>query len=255
MLILLKFTDSGTVSMYIKCHERDDGRIDISFGFKDTGVGIKSDIKDKIFDAFKQGEAPDGKSKRGVGLGLTICDKFSKALGGEITVTSEHGVGSEFIFSSTFRKLSLEHVNHSMASLSKLGTRALVVEDNAVNSLVLCKYLSNMGFKCTAVENGQEAVDQVKEAGFDIIFMDCQMPVMDGFEATKEIRGLLGHNIPIIAVSAGVLEKDRQRCFDVGMNDFVEKPISRKALMLVLAGISDRFEQDSNLKEQYYSAS
>lgn len=260
----IKFTEKGSVLFAIKpCDnpkttveakrfeelENDDADFQwVEISVKDTGIGISKEKISEIFSAFLQVDGSYARKYGGLGIGLAICKKTVNLLGGEIRVESEKGRGSKFTV-----KLPLLVADYGSAELSAQKkevvelpvnlqgrVQALVVEDNQVNQKVLRGILKKLGCEVATADNGKQAIETMRDQSFDVIFMDCQMPVMDGFEATKRIRQSNTSNstVPIIAVTANVLSSDRERCLKAGMNDYIKKPVKlaqiKDALFLVL---------------------
>jgi CheY-like chemotaxis protein len=185
-------------------------------------VGIAVEDRDRIFEMFTQLDDSSTRSRGGTGLGLALCRQFSTLLQGTLSVTGEKGKGSTF----TLRlpcEVSSEApiVNYAMS-----GVSVLVVDDNKVNRMVLGRMLKRMGCEVEEVDNGARAVEAATHSKHAAIFMDCEMPIMDGFDATRLIRRELGSEVLIVATTAYVSEHDRSRCRDAGMDEFLAKPVS-----------------------------
>ena len=230
----IKFTAHGKVEMTLLMK---NGRT--RFEIKDSGIGIPESAIPKMFQAFSQVDASTSRKFGGTGLGLSICRELVHAMSGEIGVTSTENVGSTFWFELPLEedkshKISVEKKSEVEASLKKL--RVLVAEDNAVNSLIARKMLEKLGHNITLAGNGKEALEAMKLAPYDVVLMDCQMPEMDGFEATAAIRTSVESwkDITIIAMTAHAMSGDRERCLAAGMNDYVTKPMKIEDLSDVL---------------------
>lgn len=239
----VKFTDQGSIRLEItkgSVAEQKEDKVLLHFIVQDSGIGIPEAEVRNLFKPFQQLENAIGRGT-GVGLGLAICKQLVERMAGKIWVQSDLGKGSQFHFEIPFtissedayRKIKqpnevLEAAPIEPATTDEGRSRVLVVEDHPTNAKVARLHLEQEGAEVTWVENGQMAVDLLKEnPGFDLIIMDIQMPVLDGIEATKAIRGELGLTIPIIAMTANMLEQNKGVCFEVGMNDFITKPVRR----------------------------
>jgi signal transduction histidine kinase/CheY-like chemotaxis protein len=229
----LKFTAQGSVTLEISVVEENDDGWRIRFAVTDTGIGISKEAQEKLFEAFTQADSSTTRKFGGTGLGLSISKKLIHLMQGDLAVNSELGVGSTFFFiinlgKSTEIITELRHTPTDDAILSTHEKTVLLVEDNKVNQLVASKLLQKFGYAYAIAENGEEALKQLAERSFDVILMDCQMPIMDGFEATKTIRLMeqhSGQHIPIIGLTANALDGDRERCMTCGMDDYSTKPI------------------------------
>ena len=232
----IKFTDKGKVQLKVTYSKKISDGLILFFEIKDQGVGISKENQEKLFQPFSQVDNSTSRKFGGTGLGLVISSQLVKQMGGEINVESEINKGSTFSFSiplqqtviSKEQQLSKQSVMSDKHNVAKEHPLAiLVAEDNNINQIIAKKLFSKLGYNITLVKDGQQAVDASQKTHFDVIFMDMQMPVMDGIQATVEIIKLQPTNHPrIIAMTANVLEQDKQKCFDAGMVDFIAKPIS-----------------------------
>ena len=234
----IKFTDKGEVSLTIEVIFQKENKVQLRFSISDTGIGMTQAQSDKVFESFAQGDSSTTRKYGGTGLGLTISKQLTKLLGGDLQVKSELGKGSEFLFTLPFTiaEQRAAHTNNKKAplpatvDLPKLAAyQALVVDDNKLNQEITSAMLSKFDLNTTIANDGLDAIDKVSAQHFDIVFMDIQMPNMDGLEATKELRAK-GYNMPIIALSAAVEPRDRKAAADAGMDDFLVKPIVFDAL-------------------------
>jgi PAS domain S-box-containing protein len=256
----IKFTKQGGVSIKAQQLVSNDNTVCVRTEIDDTGIGIPEQVIDKLFTSFTQADASTSRQFGGTGLGLAICRKIIEAMGGKIGVTSTLGKGSQFWF-----ELKLPRSKNSEKALSDNTTlinpdqpylsnesgaplSILVVDDIAVNQLVAQKMLVNLGYRVEKAGNGREAVEAATNNYYDLIFMDIQMPKMDGHEATRKIRKLDGarSEVLIIAITANTQESDRQACLESGMDDFIGKPFVKNELVRML----DRHFSDEKLPSQ-----
>lgn len=231
----IKFTDRGQVTLGVEVIDYDEKFADINFAIKDTGIGISEQNIEKLFQAFSQADSSITRKYGGTGLGLSISKQLAIILGGDISVQSELGKGSNFVFSVRLPK-TIEKADRNIyqfEDFNHLDLKILLVEDNLVNVRVFTSLLKRMGLSCVVAHDGLEALGLVENNSFDLIFMDIQMPLMDGVTATKEIR-TRKIETPIIALTANAFDEDKKRCSDAGMNDFLTKPINLKELSRVL---------------------
>ncbi|MCP4676053.1 MAG: response regulator, partial [Deltaproteobacteria bacterium] len=206
-----------------------------------TGIGIEKEKIENMFGEFTQADTSTTRKFGGTGLGLAISKKLSELMGGEIGITSVINEGSTFWFSIPFA-ISEDQSRPLESSFSAVvpydiateRIKILLAEDNVVNTKVAVHLLEKMGYEVFAVENGLEVLETIEETNYSIILMDCQMPEMDGYEATRKIRndtsGKFNPDIPIVALTANALKGEREKCLDVGMEDFINKPIVVKEL-------------------------
>ncbi len=240
----VKFTEQGVVTLEANVVDdptADDAKLSVCFAVRDTGVGIAPEMQERIFAAFTQADGSATRRYGGAGLGLTIAYQLVKMMGGNIRVDSEPGRGSQFSFSIRMELLEIPNTvadgtaKTAGDSAAELQGRALLVEDNRLNRKLAEAMLEHMGLEVTAVENGREAVAALLDAAFDIVLMDCQMPEMDGFEATRLIRSAGRYaTLPIIALTGSAMDGDREQCLAAGMDDYLAKPFTQEALRNVL---------------------
>ena len=229
----LKFTSQGNLHLTLE-QLPDDA---IKFSVEDTGIGINPEDISELFTDFSQVNTGANRSFGGTGLGLAISKRLAILMGGEVGVESTFGEGS--CFWATLRpeassREAYEQQNQTqklgdVENLEGMSAKVLLVEDNKVNQTVARKLLEKQGCKVTIANHGVEALDALQSAAFDLILMDCQMPIMDGFEATRKIRQS-GNDIPIIALTANAQLSDRDACLEAGMNDFLSKPFDPRRL-------------------------
>ncbi|EAS78063.1 response regulator [Vibrio alginolyticus] len=245
----IKFTERGHVKLLVALSRLDGETAHIRFRVVDSGIGIAKEHQQAIFERFQQADGSTTRKYGGTGLGLAIAAQLVNLMGGEIQLTSELGLGSCFEFSipvavinaqSTYTD-QLNVLDFPKAEDNEISPQdndkpwVLVVEDTIVNQKVVRIMLEKLGVRVSVANHGEEALQLCDQQPFDLIFMDCQMPVMDGFIATERIRkmGEWGKHVPIIALSANVIKEDQQHCFDVGMNEFVAKPVTKTRLQQI----------------------
>jgi signal transduction histidine kinase/ligand-binding sensor domain-containing protein/ActR/RegA family two-component response regulator len=240
----VKFTHEGgiLVRVFIAAASEDKG-ITLGFEVKDTGIGIPADKADRLFKAFSQIDPSITRKYGGTGLGLVICDKLIKLMGGSIHVKSDLGAGSAFSFTINARVplrpsgsgIETEDRKPLPGKLShRYPMDILVAEDNPVNQQLALMILTKMGYAPEMVWNGREVLNKLQEKKFDLIFMDIQMPEMDGLEATRMIRHSPGQQPVIIAMTANAMQGDREECLAQGMNDYLSKPVRLDELVTML---------------------
>ncbi len=250
----IKFTPKGKIQVEVKTDSKDENSCVLHFLVKDEGIGIEKDKQEKIFEAFTQEDVSTTRQFGGTGLGLAICRRLLELMGGRIWVESVKGEGSTFHFIIPCPIVHKEEVPEAMqeesiesqlmaqiarkkthdAQVQKTDLHILLAEDNIVNQKMTQKILEKKGWHVTVASNGQEVLNLLEgQPGFDLILMDAQMPVMDGFDATQEIRkreANTGKRIPIVALTARAMAGDRKKCMECGMDGYVSKPIDRAQL-------------------------
>jgi PAS domain S-box-containing protein len=231
----IKFTDKGSVELVCNLVENNENQQVISFEIIDTGIGIKPENFDLIFEIFKQEDASVSRNYGGTGLGLPISKNIVSKMGGNLTVKSEKNVGSNFSFTIPFVKNKqpiLENTEQNISLNKTLSNiRILVAEDNVLNQMLIKAILDKENVSFDFAGNGQEVLSLLKKNKYDIILMDIQMPIMDGLTATKIIRTDLKSNIPIIALTANTSFNDEKEYLKNGMNDQLSKPFKRDELL------------------------
>ncbi|MEZ4801437.1 MAG: ATP-binding protein [Gelidibacter sp.] len=243
----VKFTNEGGVSLKLRCNQIPGEVCRFSFNVIDTGIGMNPEVKRHVFDGFNQMRLNHNRQFGGIGLGLTIVRHLVELFKGQITIESEEGKGTEVFIDLPLKSIPnvQRQSNKSLETLKSIKPlHVLVVEDNLMNQMVMRKLLSsspNISF--AVVNNGTEAIDALKKDVYDMVLMDLQMPIMDGYEATKIIRsGDLGKSImeiPIIAVTADAMQETRQRVLDLGMNDYMTKPVNKELLFKKMYSCSE----------------
>jgi PAS domain S-box-containing protein len=229
----VKFTTKGVITVSVHLIFEDDEKVIIEFAVNDTGIGISDNKMESIFENFQQASSGTSRLYGGTGLGLAIVKQLVESQGGNIRVKSKINEFSRFSFTLPFLKTKADaELENEIVELDKeiKGIRVLVVEDMALNQLLMKTVLDDFGFERDIAENGKVAVEKLKTNQYDIILMDLQMPEMNGFEATEYIRETLKLTIPIIALTADVTTVDLAKCKAVGMNDYIAKPIDERVL-------------------------
>lgn len=229
----IKFTEKG----YVKLQVSDEGKKKIRFEIIDSGIGISSEQQNRLFKLFSQADGSTTRKYGGTGLGLSISKQLVELMGGEIWVESEENIGSKFIFEIALEKGDISrieksrHKNFNIQSLKK--SKILLVEDNEINQEIVLGFLEESAIEVVIANNGQEAVDMFGSDHYELVLMDLQMPIMDGFEATRRIREK-DKNIPIIALTANAMREDVDKTQKIGMNMHLSKPIEAEKLYEVL---------------------
>ncbi|WP_407833587.1 ATP-binding protein [Vibrio rotiferianus] len=265
----VKFTERGHVKLMVSQVSREEGVASVCFRVVDSGIGIAKENQQAVFEKFQQADGSTTRKYGGTGLGLAICSSLVEVMGGNIRLTSEPGLGSCFEFtiplnivsdkliaSNTINVLEFPNGDTNTSENTELKPDSgkpwvLVVEDTEVNQKVVRIMLEKLGMQVRVAEHGEEALKLCQEHQFDLILMDCQMPVMDGFVATENIRkmGVWGKQVPIVALSANVIKEDQRRCFAIGMNEFVAKPVTKERLKQIFEQyLSESLQTRSNPK-------
>ena len=247
----IKFTEQGEVTLTITPTKETPELIRLEFKVNDTGIGISPEHQKRLFAPFEQADPSTTRKFGGTGLGLAITRQLVELMGGDITVTSSQGRGSSFTFELEFAKATPEAgeagpVQRSAANLARIaGSHVLLVDDNDINQEIGVALLSKVGITATVAANGVEALAALEQKHFDLVFMDLQMQVMDGYEATRQIRRHdEWRDLPVVAMTAHAMSGDRERCLAVGMNDHLTKPIDIKELHnILIRWIKPREEQ------------
>lgn len=248
----IKFTDVGHVKVVCQEVSRTAQQTVLEFTVKDTGIGIAPEHQKNLFKRFTQVDNSSTRRAQGSGLGLAIVKELVALMGGQVRLHSEPGRGTEIVFSL---KLGLPADSGQMKgdetiettpgtdtatapTVQQFNGKVLVVEDAAMNQMVVCKVLERLGLASKVANNGQEAIDLLAQEQFDLVLMDGQMPVMDGYEATAMIRSGsvpgINPNIPVVALTAHAMVGEDKKCLDAGMNDYLTKPLDRAKLIEVL---------------------
>jgi CheY-like chemotaxis protein/HPt (histidine-containing phosphotransfer) domain-containing protein len=272
----IKFTERGEVTLRVAIESQSDDKATLCFSITDTGIGIRPEQASGLFSPFVQADDSTTRKYGGTGLGLAISKQLVEMMGGKIGVESSPGQGSTFWFTAVFERAPepalpaiAERLPNYLQKPANEATdgairtpggvmgqgrqaRILVAEDNAINRAVALAQLEKLGYQGTAVANGREAVAALQTGGHALVLMDCEMPGMDGYEATHLIRGSENSHIPIIALTASAMAGDRERCIREGMDGYLSKPVDLEHLAEVLAkwvhgpdsrGLDERAEQ------------
>jgi signal transduction histidine kinase/BarA-like signal transduction histidine kinase len=241
----IKFTDTGTITLKVRQLESTPTSLQLRFSVHDTGIGIAEEDQPRLFQTFAQLDGSSTRRFGGTGLGLSICRRLVDLMNGIISVQSQPGHGSTFTVTFNFSRFEpTANATQNVALSATLipfaaSARILVAEDNSVNQKVILQHLKRLGVQADLVADGQEAIDAMARHNYDLILMDCHMPVLDGIAATHEIRRIekargLRH-LPIVALTAGIL--DREACLAAGMDDFLSKPFRPEVLRQILQRI------------------
>ena len=258
----IKFTDKGEIKLHVKIQKQRASSTIVDFEIHDTGIGIDENKINSVFKKFSQVESTTTRRFGGTGLGLAICKNLSELMGGAISVKSEIGKGSIFTFSLPLKDKNWCDVPQLYTKSPQIGSNSeapkqeplvmtdaikiLVVEDNELNREIMARFLKNEDYQVEFACDGEEAVKRFEQAPYGLIFMDCQMPRMDGFEATRRIRALEKTNtdgvesVTIVALTASAMAGDKEKCLAAGMDMYLSKPIKKQAVLSVVQQWLDR---------------
>jgi PAS domain S-box-containing protein len=234
----IKFTDEGSINIRVEIAEESETDVKLKFSVADTGIGIPEEHVKNLFIPFTQIDGGMTRRYGGTGLGLAISKRIVELMGGEIGVESSWKTGSLFWFTVRLKKQDRPQISTRETDRKKVNyeikesATILLVEDNKTNQFVANAMLKKLGYKTEFAMNGFECIDALKQRDYDVVFMDCQMPDMDGFQTTEEIRrgksGVINPDVLIIALTAHAMDGDREKCIKAGMNDYIAKPIKLK---------------------------
>ncbi|WP_433830111.1 ATP-binding protein [Flavobacterium anhuiense] len=228
----LKFTNEGEVTVSVKKIDETEDDYTLKFSVKDTGIGIPKDKLETIFERFTQGEESTTRTFGGTGLGLNIVKQLVELQKGEVHVKSTLNRGSEFYFILSYKKTNSEEVAVKTVSKNDLGNlKILLCEDNVLNQKLAKSVINNFGFDLDIAHNGEEGIELLSQNEYDLVLMDLQMPVKDGYQTTEYIRNEMKSDIPIIAMTAHSLVGEQELCYKVGMNAYVPKPFKQAVLL------------------------
>lgn len=242
----VKFTDTGRIRLASRVVSQDSASLVVRFEVSDSGIGLTEQQRRRLFQHFEQADSSISRKYGGTGLGLAICRQLAELMGGRIGVDSMPGAGSTFWVEIPMRRGMGNPASQSVvpaAALARLevsmarhaGQRIILAEDNQVNQEIMREYLGRVGLEVELAKDGQAAVDLAETGGFDLILMDVQMPILDGWAATRLIRTRPQcASLPIVAMTASALDEDRERCLAAGMNDHIAKPVEPAALYRTL---------------------
>ena len=236
----IKFTNQGEVKLSCEVKSIEHDIVQLVFKITDTGIGIPTDKITSVFERFNQGNTETTRKYGGNGLGLAIVKQLVEIQNGDITLKSKEGVGSEFIVRMSY-PISYEEKNSviegkhiSLKILSDTPLNILLAEDHKLNQKLAINYLTGFGLQVDLAENGIEVLEKLKEKNYDLILMDIQMPLLDGYHTAKTIRHDLKNNIPIIAMTAHIMANEKEKCLQYGMNDYLSKPYKELDLYTII---------------------
>ena len=238
----IKFAKEGVVDVSVLFKSMEEEKFTFQVSVKDNGIGIAIENQEKIFKSFEQADVSTARTYGGTGLGLYITKSLLQLMGSDIQLESEVGKGSHFYFELTLERSSMEGIHTSSSSqrtpdFSSRNIHALVAEDNQANQIIISKLLSKGGITYDLVDNGEKALEMIKNEKYDLVFMDLQMPVMDGFTSTMKIRSnkvKYYQEIPIIALTADVFAESKEKALSIGMTDYLGKPFKPAELYQIL---------------------
>lgn len=254
-----KFTNKGKIDIIVKCDYIKDMKVRLFFKVIDSGIGMSDHMLKKLFDPFIQADSTISNKFGGTGLGMSICKELVYMMSGNIFAESVEGEGTTIKFDIMVNysneknrkhqnKLKENNILFFEDNNQISDTKILIVDDNETNQNVLCKMLNKYNYSCDIASNGIEALELVEKNDYNIIFMDCQMPKMDGYECSKKIRKLDGAKklVKIVAMTANALEGDKEKCLNSGMDDYISKPVNYNAILNILE--DSKKELSFNLK-------
>jgi PAS domain S-box-containing protein len=248
----VKFTKKGFVHIFIDDIEEHADEVTLMIKIVDSGIGISDDGKKNLFQLFSQVDTSTTKNYGGTGLGLSIAKRLVMMMQGEIGFESKQDKGSTFWFTVKLEKCSQKIVSPESAKKKPVPDKKpfkmlsiLLAEDNEINQKIIQYSLTNAGYKVDIANNGQEAIDMYHAGNYDLVLMDVQMPILDGFEATVHIRNIESailngtHRTPIVALTANAMKGDREKCLDAGMDEYLSKPFTPNDLISIIRSVTD----------------
>ena len=240
----VKFTHKGNISIKVDSYEDIKGRVKVKFEVSDTGIGINGKDREKIFLPFKQADVQHSRQFSGLGLGLTVCKRIIENMDGEIDIKSKEAEGTTVTFTVKLEKNSNENQPRTIENtkipsepLSSESFKILLAEDEKMHAMFMSEFFEQNGYDFDIAENGLEVIEKFRKNQYSLILMDCQMPYMDGYEATRIIRRLesnMASHTPIIATTASITANEQLRCKEEGMDSFISKPVDFKELEEVI---------------------
>lgn len=237
----LKFTNEGEVTVSVKNVEETEDSYALRFSVKDTGIGIPKNKLKTIFERFTQAEDSTTRRFGGTGLGLSIVKQLIELHKAEIHVKSREEVGSEFFFVFNYKKATAKEVVAKTSSGNNLGKlKILLCEDNILNQKLVTSVMQNFGFELDIAANGEDGIELLSKNTYDLVLMDLQMPVKDGYQTTEYIRNEMNMTIPIVAMTAHSLVGEQERCFKVGMDAYVPKPFKQAFLLKTIKSVMNK---------------
>jgi signal transduction histidine kinase/DNA-binding response OmpR family regulator len=241
----VKFTEEGSITLAAKALELEEKTAKLQIQVRDTGIGISPEKQKAVFERFRQAEAETSRRYGGTGLGLSIVKQLVDLQKGSILLESSYGRGSEFIIELDYKLPDLEKIyaeaiqaTYEPVSLDRI--KILIAEDHPMNQQLISHLMQGWNIDYKLVSNGREAVEELRERSYSLVLMDIQMPEMDGYTATSIIRKQLGSSIPIIAMTAHAMTGEKEKCLQLGMNDYVPKPLKETVLYNVIAQHAQR---------------
>ncbi|PSL23184.1 ATP-binding protein [Dyadobacter jiangsuensis] len=246
-----KFTETGEINLRVTTDGGKDGRVDLTFEVADTGIGIENERLETIFERFRQAEDSTTRQFGGTGLGLSIVRDLVHLQDGHITLTSKPGAGTSVKVTIPYRvtvesEMALAGASVEAAHPRRPGLRVLIAEDHIINQGLMMRLMEERGIVGRVAANGHEAIEVLRNEPFDLVFMDIQMPGMDGYMATRTIREELKLTIPVIAMTAHAMEGEKEKCIRLGMDDHIAKPVRESELDRVLASYTKPFSANGS---------